>query len=485
MPVFWILPDPGNANNNVLIATEYGVWSTDNFSAASPNWVITSNGLARVRVTQLHYRASDNTVVASTHGRGLFTTTLSTSASCGAPTSLASGGITATTATVSWAAVSGAISYEVDYKLSTSSTWTNAATATTSTSVSLSGLSASSVYDWRVRTNCASLSSVYSQAQFTTNPPCGTVSGLTTTNITTSSATLNWSAVSGALNYDVDYKTAIATTWTNAATGTTSLTTNIAGLASGTSYNWRVRANCSAGAGSYTETSFSTTVPAVCNDIYETNETSAQAKTISIGTSITAGIGTATDVDWFKISTGNNNRTNVKITLTNLPADYDVYLYNSSLVQIGAGTNSGTTNESVVYNTNTRKATYYIKVQAKAGAFSTSNCYSLLAQTSSTTWAAPANAANMDITGDNVSGLQVSPNPARQTIFLRFYSANEGEASLKLMTTTGNSVQSNGIQVKKGNNFTRIEVGQLQTGIYLVQVINKELNLSQKVMIIR
>jgi hypothetical protein len=468
-----------------LVATEYGVWSTDNFSAASPNWVITSNGLARVRVTQLHYRASDNTVVASTHGRGLFTTTLTPSASCGAPASLASSSITATAATVSWAAVSGAISYDVDYKLSTSSTWTNAATATTSTSVSLSGLSASSGYDWRVRTNCASLSSVYSQAQFTTNPLCGTVSGLTTTNITTSGATLNWSALSGALNYDVDYKTAAATTWTNAATATTSLTTTLSGLNSGTSYNWRVRANCTAGAGSYTETSFSTAVPQVCNDIYETNETSAQAKTISIGTSISAGIGSATDADWFKISSGNNNRTNVKITLTNLPADYDVYLYNSSLVQIGAGTNSGTTDESVMYNTNTRKATYYIKVQAKAGAFSTSNCYSLLAQTSSATWAAPANAANMDITGDPVSGLQVSPNPARQTIFLRFSSGYEGEATLRLMTNTGLSVQSNGIQVMKGNNFTRIDVGNLQTGIYLVQITNKELHLSQKVMIIR
>jgi hypothetical protein len=341
------------------------------------------------------------------------------------------------------------------------------------------------VYDWRVRTNCATLPSVYSQAQFTTNPLCGTVSGLTTTNITTNSATLNWSAVSSALNYDVDYKTVAATTWTNAATGTTALTTNIAGLASGTAYNWRVRANCTAGAGSYTQTSFTTAVPQVCNDSYEANETSAQAKTISIGTSISAGITSATDVDWFKISTGNNNRTNVKITLTNLPADYDVYLYNSSLVQIGAGTNSGTTDESVVYNTNTRKATYFIKVQAKAGAFSTSNCYSLLAQTSSTTWAAPANVANMDITGNNVSGLQVSPNPARQTIFLRFYSATEGEATLRLMTTTGSSVQSNGIQVMKGNNLTRIDVGNLQTGIYLVMVSNKELNLSQKVMIIR
>jgi hypothetical protein len=52
--------------------------------------------------------------------------------------------------------------------LTTSATWTNAASATTSTSVTLSGLSASTVYDWRVRTNCSGVNSSYSSAQFTT-----------------------------------------------------------------------------------------------------------------------------------------------------------------------------------------------------------------------------------------------------------------------------------------------------------------------------
>lgn len=86
---------------------------------------------------------------------------------CNAPTGLASSAITASGATVSWSAVSGAASYDVDFKKSSSSIWTK---ATTATSVNLSGLSSSIVYDWRLKTNCAAGSSGYTNAQFTTAP---------------------------------------------------------------------------------------------------------------------------------------------------------------------------------------------------------------------------------------------------------------------------------------------------------------------------
>lgn len=74
IPVYWVLPDPQNATTNVLVATELGVWGTSDFNIANPSWVPVSEGLANVRTTQLHIRASDNLVIASTHGRGLFST---------------------------------------------------------------------------------------------------------------------------------------------------------------------------------------------------------------------------------------------------------------------------------------------------------------------------------------------------------------------------------------------------------------------------
>ncbi|MBG9377799.1 fibronectin type III domain-containing protein [Panacibacter sp. DH6] len=117
-----------------------------------------------------------------------FTTT--STAICNAPTGLTSSAITSSGATVSWSAVSGAVSYAVDYKLNSSATWTSFSTAQTATSASLTGLSASSLYDWRVTTNCASGSSTASAAQFTTTAATSTCPGIydVSTNGTTSGA---------------------------------------------------------------------------------------------------------------------------------------------------------------------------------------------------------------------------------------------------------------------------------------------------------
>lgn len=71
MPVRWILLNP-NDNSQALIATELGVWYTDNLSGGSTVWFPGNTGLANVRTDMLQTRASDNLVIAGTHGRGLY-----------------------------------------------------------------------------------------------------------------------------------------------------------------------------------------------------------------------------------------------------------------------------------------------------------------------------------------------------------------------------------------------------------------------------
>ncbi|UZT96572.1 glycosyl hydrolase family 18 protein [Chryseobacterium fluminis] len=75
-------------------------------------------------------------------------------ANCDAPIGLFTGNLTGTGARLNWSAV-GANTYDVDYKPAASTVWTNAVTATTATSVTLSGLAANTEYDWRIRTNCS------------------------------------------------------------------------------------------------------------------------------------------------------------------------------------------------------------------------------------------------------------------------------------------------------------------------------------------
>ncbi len=77
MPVRWALFNPNN-NDQALIATDLGVWSTDNLNGGATVWGASNSGLANVRVDQLQVRQSDKLVIASTHGRGLFSSDIFT-----------------------------------------------------------------------------------------------------------------------------------------------------------------------------------------------------------------------------------------------------------------------------------------------------------------------------------------------------------------------------------------------------------------------
>lgn len=72
MPVRWVLYHPQHATK-AMIATEIGVWYCDNLSESESLWLPINSGMGNVRVDMLRLRAVDNTVIAASHGRGLFT----------------------------------------------------------------------------------------------------------------------------------------------------------------------------------------------------------------------------------------------------------------------------------------------------------------------------------------------------------------------------------------------------------------------------
>ncbi|MEM1321371.1 MAG: Ig-like domain-containing protein [Bacteroidota bacterium] len=73
MPVRWVMFSPKNPDQ-ALLATELGIWTTENLDGSNTIWQPSSSGLANVRVTQLHYRQEDGFLLASTYGRGMYTT---------------------------------------------------------------------------------------------------------------------------------------------------------------------------------------------------------------------------------------------------------------------------------------------------------------------------------------------------------------------------------------------------------------------------
>ncbi len=301
---------------------------------------------------------------------------------------------------------------------------------------------------------------------------CGNVTGLSVASITQTSANVSWSALTGATSYTVQYKPTSSTTFTSVDVATTSY--SITGLTAGTSYNVQVRANCAAGNGAFTASTFTTAAPtSTCTDIYETNNTSSQAKTISVNTNIIARIGNSTDKDWFRFSNTTSAR-NIRIDLTNLPADYDVRLYNPSGTQVAISQNGGTTSEVINYNTTTT-GTWRVQVYGYNGAFNASSCYTLRASISSTAFREDGTESEVpaDLVSDASEPLQIAsifPNPTNGKLNLILDSQVDGYVQMNIMDITGRTAITSLLQVVSGRNSALIDIAELPNGVYNVIV---------------
>ena len=290
-----------------------------------------------------------------------------------------------------------------------------------------------------------------------TPPACGDATGLNATAITTSSATVNWTAVSGALNYDVEYKANSSSTWISAG-NTTSTSVNLSGLTASTLYDWRVRANCSAGAGNFVVSQFTTTaVGGACPGPYdaEPNGTTGTAQVIPMNTDIKGTIRASNDNDYYKFTAAAGS---ITVSLTTLPANYQLALLNSSGTTLQSSTNNGTANETITRTVTA--GTYYVRVYPRNnGAWNATSCYTLRVNG---TAARTAGDEGKWIT-DNGSKMSLFPNPAGSTLNVSLADINE-KTVIKVYNIMGNLVMRQ--QVTKSN--TELNVAKLPSGVYMI-----------------
>lgn len=315
-------------------------------------------------------------------------------------------------------------------------------------------------------------------------PPSGSVcaapTGLGAGSITTSGATISWSSVGGATAYNLQYKTAAASTWTTV-NGLAGTAYSITGLASGTSYNYAVQTVCGSSSSSFSGTAtFTTTATApTCSDNYEPNNSLTAAVTMPVGTAITARIGTSTDKDYFKFN-NSSAAPKIKITLNSLPFDYDVKLYRGSTL-LATSQNGGTTAEIITYNS-TIVGTYAVYVYGYNGAASATQCYSLLAQTSASNFREEAAGASEKAT---VNGLVLFPNPAQDVVYFDYAAESEAEATLVLLDAAGRVVRRETILLEEGANRSKVDVQGLPTGLYTLRLITPTGALAARILVQR
>ncbi|MEI8280722.1 MAG: phospholipase D-like domain-containing protein, partial [Bacteroidota bacterium] len=247
-----VIVDPSNACSDPMVLTGSHNWTAAANTLNDENTLIIHSDT----IANIYYQAFNAEFTAL--GGSLNTIAPCAVVACGIPTGLSVTMITSTSATLNWIAVSGATSYNIQYRIVGSSTWSSTTSGTNS--VAISGLTPGANYEFQVQTVCSSGTSIFtSSSTFTTlNLPCSTPIGLSVVLTTSTSATVSWTAVSGAISYIIQYRPVGSSTWssTNSATNIATIT----GLTPGTNYEFQVQTVCSAiSTSSYSTTSnFST-----------------------------------------------------------------------------------------------------------------------------------------------------------------------------------------------------------------------------------
>ena len=205
-----------------------------------------------------------------------------------------------------------------------------------------------------------------------------------------------------------------------------------------------------------------------CESAYDvsTNETISGAAVIPFNTRVTGLINPTGDIDHYKFKM--NTSGTITLSLTDLPADYDIKLLNSAGSQLAISQNGSTTNESISF-TVTAGVTYYAQVYGYSGATNASLCYSVQVTLGTATKFELA----ISFTGKNA--FEAYPNPVQDVLNVNV-SGLENVSSMDLYDVNGRKViTKTGV---KGN--TRINVSALTPGLYLLKIMNGEKVISMK-----
>lgn len=314
-------------------------------------------------------------------------------------------------------------------------------------------------------------------------PTCDVPGGRSTTGITESQASLNWASVTGATSYNVRGREVGTPTWTTGSTTGTSI--NYTGLTAGTDYEWQVGTVCSGGATSGYSTSliFTTTGGGGggCTDFGEPNDVSgASAPTINAGEVYSALIATSGDDDWYKFKTS-NPATNIRVTLSSLPADYDVELYNKGTF-VDVSENAGTSDEQIIWNTSTR-GWRLVHVYGWAGANDPTDCYDLLVEVSASSFR--TDGSELFVDEDLRNGIMgLYPNPASDAVSMVYHSVlPKQDVQVSVMNVIGQTALTMNELTVEGDNLIQFDVSNLTPGIYVVDVFDGKSHYTERLVV--
>jgi Secretion system C-terminal sorting domain len=215
--------------------TECGSWrsflpTNGERSMDSPNWSVTTS-VANEKVCVEYNPLTGRALLADAPAPP----------TCANPVPAASG-ITASSANLTWPAVSGATSYLVSYRPNGTTMFTNV--TVTSNAATLSNLYFNTKYQYKVKSNCATLSPALKTFTTLNTPSCKTPYFMPHV-VTGTSIAVKWRAVSGETAQQLQYRKVGVTAWTSVSVPVADSSKVLTGLLPNSSYQYRLRVSCS------------------------------------------------------------------------------------------------------------------------------------------------------------------------------------------------------------------------------------------------
>lgn len=446
---------------------------------------------------------------------------------CNAPYWLYTTYITESSANLDWSPVSGALSYDLQIKLYGSNTWIDITGGPwTETWYTVTGLTPGATYQWRVRSNCyaGSYSEWSNPATFTTlGYSCYAPTYTSTTNVTETSATFNWSNVPGAQTYSVELRVPNGSWYTAPGSPLADTTITVGGFIPGTTYQWRVRANC--GGGNYSAWTVPLTFKTTGGTGPGSNECdSATVLTVnsncvnSASSNVDATESSPPPMGWcpennhkdvwfsFTMPDVSNPVVTIRTTAGSLSdAVMEVYRGGgcADLEYISCEDDNSTGNGStmpVISVTGSANETIWVRVWGYAGTTGTFNICVFDYQ--SNNFATPDNSDESVIDGrpidvveisdkpiKNNTGsatLQVSPNPTRDILQIRYAQTVESTVTrIVMLDMSGKMVDNREYQSTGSAVFSdQLDVSSLAPGMYVLRVITTSGIMTEKVSVI-
>lgn len=293
------------------------------------------------------------------------------------------------------------------------------------------------------------------------NYTCSIPSGLTTSNISSTSAVLKWNNIPDILSYTMEYKTNKEENWNTINLKSTDTLYTLTGLKPNTSYSWRVKANCyTSNSSNFEENSFRTSTNCAAN--YEPNDSFENAYPIKINTLYSAALGSSYDLDYYKFSI--YKKSTIEIILKNFSEHYTLALYDSSKNYITGSTNME--NNKNQFQINLIPGTYYIMVKGYKDAFLENKCYDLIVN----------QMFNDKITDNN--NIIIYPNPAHETLNIKGVPSNiQKFISLNIFDNSGKLVKNVRLLIE---DKISINVSDLQPNLYIIKILGKNYKFIKK-----